>query len=259
MLELNTLPHRTVTIQNRHGLELFIRLNGTTQSRPHFAIVAHGLSDVHDSPQQRATTIGLIAAGYTVVAYDATNSWGTRSGGAISDATLSGSYEDLIDVVRWARHQPEYSEPFVLAGHSLGGAAALRFTYEQPDKVQHLILVAPVVSGALLAARLPRSIRELWRLVGRLPQPGRRNTTYNYDLLRDSLRYNGLGLAPGITAPTTIIGGENDRIIRGGDLEALTFACTSTTATLVQIRGANHTFLHHEDELIAAVETALHP
>ena len=253
MIDLNGLPHTAFIISNRSGVSLFVRLNGSG-NQP-LALVAHGLSDVHDSAHMRAIASGLVLAGFDVVTYDASNSWG-RSGGSIEYATLSAAYDDLCDVYAWMISQPWFKGAVVLAGHSLGGAAAIRFAADGPTRVQRLVLVSPVVSGRLLSQRLNPVIRTLWWFLGRLPELSHKGKWYRYDLLHDGLKYDGVKLAGRLTMPTTIIAPARDLLIPIDQQKLLYAALPEGSGSLNIISGANHTFSGHLEELITEVTTA---
>ena len=253
MTDLNSLPHTTFTIVNRLGLILFVRLNGTGDGP--IALVAHGLSDVHDSPHMRAIASGLVMAGFDVVTYDASNSWG-RSGGSFERATLSSAYLDLCDVYVWMMAQSWSKGSVVLAGHSLGGAAAIRFAAAGPGRVNQLILVSPVVGGKLLAQRLNPFIRLIWKLLGRLPELGKRGKWYSYDLLLDGMEYDGVKLAPRLIMPTIIIAPARDALIPLSHQKLLEAALPQGAGRLRVIEGADHTFSGHLEELFKEVTAA---
>ena len=255
MLDLNARPHHTTTITNRHGLEVFVRFNGEANGKP-LAVVAHGLLDVHDSVTLRAITSVLIESGHNVLTWDATHSWG-RSGGRLREATLTAAYQDMADVVAWARAQPWYQESFILAGHSLGAAASLMFATEEPERVRRLILVAPVVAGKLSAQQINWAIRLAWRITRRLPQPGSWRNFFGYNLLKDGLRYDGRLLAPNLRLPTVIIVGENDPITPGDNATLLFQAIPADQRHLMLVPGADHGFNDSIGDLESAIRAAL--
>ena len=67
--------------------------------------------------------------------------------GSLEKARLSTYFEDLNTVIDWAQKQDFFVEPFGLAGHSLGGAAVLKYAEHHSQRVNHLVLIAPVLSG----------------------------------------------------------------------------------------------------------------
>ncbi len=233
---------------NSRGQRLFVVYNHDGRHQQPLALIAHGLNDVHDSAHMRALQAGFRAAGYDVLRWDATNSWG-RSGGAQDQATLTATYADLEAVVNWAAQQPWWRQRFVLAGHSLGAAAALRYAATPVAGLDRLVLCAPVVAGRLLARRLHPLIRTWWWFWGRLPEPGHRGTSYRYNLLHDGLKYDGRRLAPQVQVPTLILAAQNDSLIPMAHVQQLASAFTVAPAELVAIPGAGHDFTGHTDAL----------
>lgn len=246
---------QTYTITNRHDLQIFVVYDHCADDAP-LAVVAHGLSDVHDSRPLEATASALLEAGYNVLRWDSTHSWG-RSGGTIDKVTLSGVREDLEDVLSELRHEPWSRPNFILAGHSLGGAAALQYAVGHPDKVDRLILIAPVVAGKLLASRLHPAIRTAWRIIGRLPQPGQWRKYYRYELLTDALRYNGLSLARRLDIPVIAIAASRDHYIPLEHVRQLITAVNNEHGRLIVINEADHWFSHHFYQLKAAITSAI--
>ena len=53
--------------------------------------------------------------------------------------TFTSHYNDLEDVVKWAKTQGFYTEPFALAGHSLGAIACVLYASKFPKKVDLLV------------------------------------------------------------------------------------------------------------------------
>ena len=88
----------------------------------------------------------FIQMGYSTVNFDATNSRG-ESGSDEVGITFTGHYQDLEDVIHWAKMQSRYQEPFVLAGHSLGGMAVIYYTQQHPGQVKTLIPISTALSG----------------------------------------------------------------------------------------------------------------
>ncbi len=257
MIDLNMYPHQTQTIKNRHGLDLFIRFNGETNSKP-LALLAHGLSDVHDSSALRAMTSALIEGGYNVLVWDATHTGHGRSGGSLRDATVTKAYQDLADVAAWAEQQPWWSNTFVLAGHSLGGAAALIYAGATPELISRLILIAPLVSGKLAAKRINILVRIWWRITRRLLHPGSPTRSFlGYNLLRDGLKYDGRLLASRLRVPTVIIVGGADRITPSNESMLLHHEIAPDLRHLVIIPHADHLFGASLHDLEAVMKTAL--
>lgn len=79
--------------------------------------------------------------GYNVINFDATNSI-NESDSSSEGITISGHCEDLEDVITWAKTQDFYTEPFALAGQSLGAISVVRFAGEHSNMVNLLMPVA---------------------------------------------------------------------------------------------------------------------
>ena len=256
MLELNALPHTTYTLTNRHGLDLFVRFNGEDNDKP-LALVAHGFTDVHDTGHMRAVASALIGQGYNVLVWDATHSWG-RSGGSIDQATLTDMYEDMVDIVLWAKQQSWFHGPFFLCGYSMGAAAALRYAVDHPEDVTRLTVIAPVVAGELLAKRLNPIIRGVWRVLGRVPDPSMRGRWYRYSLLYDGLRYDGRKLVKKLNRPVTIIAADHDNLMPPSDIAQL-YGAIPHEKRLIMIDGADHSFAQKLPQLEAAITASVQP
>mgnify|MGYP003385538985 CR=1 FL=1 len=224
------------------------------------ALLIHGFSDVHDSPHMRAALAGLQAAGYDVLRWDATNSWG-RSGGSLELATWGNAVRDAEDVLEWACHQAWWRQPVTLAGHSLGAAVALTLAVARPGLARRVILVAPPASGRLMSKRLNPALRTLWWMTGRLPdrwpRRGQARQYFRYQLLHDGLAYDGVKLARRLTIPAAMIAAAADittppvhaRLI----YEAVPVA---QQAGYIEVPDAGHVFSEHLPGLRAAVQAA---
>ena len=198
------------TTMNRHGLKVFIKtlmIPGSTKN----VYLAHGFSDVHDTAHMRALTGAFVEAGYNVIVWDATHSWG-RSEGTTEQASFYYHHEDLEDVIEWSRAQPWYQPQFALAGHSLGGMAAGTYAASHAATIQRLVLVSPVVSGPALRRRIPLPLRAWWRIRGHVRLP-KGVSSYKWEFMRSSWSYNLLASAHRLTMPVLIIGAGHDFLI----------------------------------------------
>lgn len=120
------------------------------------SFVLHGLGSGKDRPQSRTMANTLYENGYISINFDATNSIHTESGGKYEDATMQNHYEDLFDVISWAKKQKWYKEPFVLTGTSLGGYAVAKYAEDYPYEVKAVFPFAAVVSGKLSHERMEK-------------------------------------------------------------------------------------------------------
>lgn len=180
------------------------------------SFVEHGLGGFKEQPNTMAMVDTLFENNYIVVNFDATNSFG-ESEGKYENATMQLHYEDLVDVISWAKTQKWYSEPFVLAGHSLGGYAVAQYAEDYPDQVKSVFPFALVVSGALsykINQELNPEKLKAWQengwkeeeskskpgLIKRLP----------WSHMEERLTHDLLPGASKLTMPVLFVMGEND-------------------------------------------------
>ncbi|MCF7831340.1 MAG: alpha/beta fold hydrolase [Candidatus Pacebacteria bacterium] len=133
------------TITNRYGLNI-VGLLHIPQNPVGLAFVLHGLGGFKEQDHIQVISNTFLNNNYIVVNFDATNSIG-ESEGKYENATMQKHYEDLVDVVEWTKTQNWYQEPFILAGHSLGGFAVAKYAEEYPDKIKAVFPFAAVYSG----------------------------------------------------------------------------------------------------------------
>jgi pimeloyl-ACP methyl ester carboxylesterase len=227
-------------ITNRHGLRVFVKLLMVPGSEKN-VYLAHGFSDVHDTPHMRALTAAFVGAGYNVVVWDATHSWG-RSEGASERASFYYHHEDLEDVIDWSRGQPWWRERFVLAGHSLGGMVAGTYAAAHASAVERLVLVAPVVSGPALRRRIPLPVRAWWRVRGQVSAERWGIGRYGWELMRSTWSYDLLKVAHRLVMPVLIVGAGRDLLIPPRMLRRLFGRVASDAKRLVVVPGARHGF-----------------
>lgn len=232
----------TFTIISSSGAELFIVVKTPAQCIPgRLAFLAHGLNDVHDSAPMRAMARGFFDAGYRVVLWDATNSRG-RSGGRLEDVTITQYGSDLRSVVAWAREQPWYVQPFVLAGHSLGGGAVGEYAAAHPEAVSRLVLLAPVVAGKFVMRRIHPALLLWWRMRGVAGHPRTPEERYNWEFMRNLSRFNLLPFAAKLTMPVLIVVGNRDPLTPASDAMKLYLRLHTGRRKVAIIWGGKHRF-----------------
>ncbi len=131
---------KVIYIKNRQNVKMAVKLN-VSPERKKCAFLEHGLSARKEYPHMKVLEEYFAKNGYNVVNIDATNSL-NESGKTKDGITFTGHYQDLEDVIEWAKTQDFYKEPFALAGQSLGASASLLFAGTYPQKVNLLILAA---------------------------------------------------------------------------------------------------------------------
>lgn len=128
---------KTIFIKNRKGLKMSIRLNIKNENTK-LVFLEHGLSSRKEYPHMQVLEDVFSEFGYNVINIDATNSL-NESESSDEGITVTGHYEDLVDVIEWAKTQDFYKEQFALAGQSLGAISVVRYAGEYPDNVNLLI------------------------------------------------------------------------------------------------------------------------
>lgn len=240
-------------IKNRKGQKLVVLVDEAANAKG-LAFAMHGLGGFKEQAQLETFAGAFREKGFTVVRFDATNTLG-ESDGDMADATLTNYYEDLEDVIKWTESQAWYSEPFFLAGHSLGGISVALFAERFPEKVKGLAPISTVVSGPLTEESLDfKEIADDWKKKGIREwesgsQPGvikRLKWSHN----EDRRRYDLLPRADRLTMPVLLIVGEFDKVTPL-DHQKLLFDALPGEKELHIIKGAEHTFkaLEHLEEI----------
>src|SRR6266576_2690237 len=124
---------KKIKIKNRKGQTIVVILDGTRNPNG-LVFIMHGLGGNKDQMLSETFAESFREKGYTVLRFDTTNTLG-ESDGRYEDATLTNYYEDLQDVIAWAKKHTWYREPFYLVGHSLGGISTSMYAARHPSKV----------------------------------------------------------------------------------------------------------------------------
>ncbi len=238
-------------IKNRYDLEIVGYVEILEQSVG-LAFTLHGLGSTKETPNITYLVDAFLKHNYAVVNFDATNSVG-ESGGKYEDSTLGKHYEDLIDVVNWAKKQVWYKEPFILAGHSMGGYAVLQYAEDNPKEVQGVFAFAPTISGELsVKAKEKYTLEDFnkwketgWQIRESKSIPGvikklpwsHMEERMSHDLL---LNVNNLNM------PVAILVGDKDEQCPLEQQEIL-FNILNTKKDLYIIKDAPHTFRSEKD------------
>ena len=131
---------KKIFIKNRKGLNMAVRLN-IDEKNTKLVFLQHGLSSRKEYPHMLVLEECFSNFGYNVVNFDATNSI-NESGSSSDSITISGHCEDLEDIINWSETQDFYTEPFALAGQSLGACSVVRFAGLFPNKVNLLLPIS---------------------------------------------------------------------------------------------------------------------
>ncbi|MFT4307831.1 MAG: alpha/beta hydrolase [Candidatus Woesearchaeota archaeon] len=204
------------------------------------AIVIHGLGGYKDQPHIVAIAQACQDAGFSTIRMDTRHAL-VGDGSAYADATATAAIEDLRTVIAWAREQAWFTEPLLLAGHSLGGLAVLEAA--RSEDVDLLVPVAPVVNGSRIAEFYGRELVEEWDRTGWQIQessslPGVMKRLRWKPFKEDIMRYDVLSYGSTLVMPTLIICGSEDRFLEQNRV----LSEHIPNARLHVIEGAPHTY-----------------
>lgn len=91
------------TIKNRNGLNIVVDIE-QKENQQGLVFIMHGLGGFKEQHQMKAMKRAFLSNNYTIVRFDTTNSTG-ESGGKLVDATITGYYQDLEDIVEWSKNK----------------------------------------------------------------------------------------------------------------------------------------------------------
>lgn len=237
-----------ININNRKGQKIVILLECNPEQKG-LAFVMHGLSGFKEQPHIEAFAQAFKNKGFTVVRFDTTNTFG-ESDGKYEDATITSYYEDLEDVIAWAKTQEWFETPFWLAGHSLGGIATALFAQKYPEKVKGLAPISTVVSGKLSAEAKGEEAMKKWKETGLAEEestsiPGLLKRT-PWSHMEDRLKYDLLPKADKLTMPILIMVGDKDNSTPL-EHQKILFHALPGPKELHIVKGAPHTFRTPEE------------
>jgi len=209
------------------------------------AFVMHGLGGFKEQDHIKTFADSFIKDNFTVVRFDTRNTFG-ESEGNYENANITNYYEDLEEVITWAKTQEWYKEPFFLAGHSLGGICILLYALKHPKEVRALAPIATVVAGKLTAANEPKERVDEWNRTGWKispsgSKPGVMKKLNWTQFIADTSKYDILPDAHKLTMPVLLIAGDKDNGTPVKDQQLL-FDKLSGERELHVIKDGPHTF-----------------
>lgn len=200
------------TIKNQNNIDLVVNIE--VHERPKgLAFVVHGLGGFKEQIHIKAMIDTFYNAGYTVIAHDAANTLG-ESGGKMEEATLTNYYEDFLDVVAWAKKQDFYQAPFIVSGHSLGGACAILYASQFPQNVKAIAPISAFIGGDSYkdtrdAGNLKEWKSKGYRIEESKSKPGVMKKI-NWSFMEDALTYDLQKDAEHIECPVLLVTGSED-------------------------------------------------
>ena len=141
-------------IKNRQGKKISVSLE-KNNNQAGLVFIMPGLGATKKDTHVRTFAKAFREKDFTVVIFDVTNGVG-ESDGDYSQASFTGYYNDLSDVIDWSRSQNWYQELFCLVGHSMGGGCVLWYGANHPEKLSGLAPISTVIGGHQTLAKFNR-------------------------------------------------------------------------------------------------------
>lgn len=229
----------------RGSVSLALRLatpDGTP--RPPGILYLHGFGSAQEGEKADFFRERALAAGYRFASFDFRGHG--RSGGSLADLTLSRNLEDL-ELVRtelgWER--------FALIGSSMGGATALWYAAEHPQRVAAALVIAPALEmekGLLTWAGPARA--EQWRKKGTLRfDNGFVESDLSWTLIEDLRRYPRTHLLEKLQTPTLIFQGRMDASVPYADVVDFVARCRHRNVELRLYADGDHRLTDRKEDL----------
>lgn len=200
---------KEIFITNRKGLKLAINLS-TDKTFDKLVFLMHGLGARKDYPHMQVMENIFFKHGFNVVNIDATNS-NNNSDKSEESITFTGHYNDLEDVISWAKTQSFYKEHFALAGQSMGAVACA--LYAGQNKNVNVLILANFswIDGKVESKnnRRREEIEEKGYYVQTSKSTGK-SFVIKQNYLDDLEKYNLTEYVKNITADTSVIIGMRD-------------------------------------------------
>jgi len=202
-------------VLNRNGVDLSVVVEEPDKPTG-LVFICHGLGGFKEQVHIRAMAEELLRHGLIVVTYDAANTIG-ESGGDMQNATLTSYFEDLEDVANWSKNQKWHQAPFMVGGHSLGGAASILYAAKYPDKIKAVIPVS-AFTGIDFKETLKSFSPDVeeWKRKGYMLQESHSKPgvykKIGWDFVEDGQKYDLRTNASKVVCPALLITGSEDQL-----------------------------------------------
>lgn len=217
------------------------------------SFVMHGLGGYKEELHIDLIANTLFKNNYIVINFDATNSKG-ESEGKYENATMKFHYEDLVDIINWAKSQTWYKEPFIIAGHSMGGYAVARYAEEFPLEVKAVFPFGAVFSGKDIFETYkkfrPEELKD-WEETGWTHRTSKSKPEFEMKLpwshMEERLKHDLKPMVSKITMPILFVVGENDNSCPPSDQKKFyDLLPEDTTKEFHIVKGVGHVFREPE-------------
>lgn len=227
-------------IKNRKGQKMCVVVENPEGKQ--LAIVMHGLGANKDKEPIHCMAKVFSERDFTVITFDTTNTDG-ESEGKLEDATTTGYYEDLEDVIKWAKTQDFYQKKFFLIGHSLGGICVALYSINHPEDVRALAPISTVVSGRMTLETGRNKEWEEWKKKGYkeyVSVSGKiKKTPWSH--YEDRLKYDLMPYVGKIHIPVLMVVGDKD-MMTPIEHQKILFDAFDTDKEFHIIKGAIHDY-----------------
>ena len=241
----NCIQPENLQIKNAQNEDIYVRIDGLENiSFRKLAIIQHGLASHMNHIAVQKAKQAFLDNHYVVITFDSRYSLG-KGNNDVEKVQLKTFTEDLETVANWAKKQPFYSEPFALAGHSLGGASVIEFASKYPKSVKTLIPITPVISGKRWEQSCMENMTDfcrLWKRNGTYQYTDAQNhktATIPFSVFTSCQHYNAYALAPKISSATLLIGAENDIVVDPNDIRKLSHTILNSRFSIINSAGHN--------------------
>lgn len=229
--------------RNNHNIAIIIE---KSENQKGLVFIMHALGATKEQLQIQTFAEAFKDNNYTVIRFDTTNSCG-ESEGNYEDATVTNYYEDLEDIISWAKKQIFYEEPFILCGHSLGWMCSVLYAEKTPNEIKALAPISTLISGKLSKMRYSEEELSERERTGRQIRPRSNGGTkkLKWSHFIDRMNYDILPNIKNITMPVLMIVGDLDRsapIIH----QQILFDQLPNKKEFHIIHGAAHDFKEHQ-------------
>lgn len=250
-----------ITLQNRKGQNIVGILTKPTGDVKGVCVVMHGYGGFKEQSWMVAMADVFREHGFITFNFDATNSTG-EGDGKYEDARVGLHYEDLEDVVKWAKEQDWFTGQLALTGHSMGGFAVARYAEKHPEEVAYLAPIAPLVSGDLFFEARERFMPEAvkaWQETGwyEKTSPSKPGFIYRspWDFVVEAKQHDLIPEADRLTMSTLVVVGENDESIPPDNVKKFFDAIPAGQKDLAIMKDTRHTY--RTSEQLADLKTII--
>jgi long-chain acyl-CoA synthetase len=147
----------------------------------------------------------------------------------------------ILEQFKHTLNQLQVQDPFVMVGHSFGGAIATEFAAANPERVSHLVLIA--TAGEFKLNPLYRLLLKLPYTTLRLLEPFTRGwlgappNILKAWYVENLSKWNGWSMFRNLTVPTLVIRGHMDLVFESPMFEEVTRAIPASEETDVGASG----------------------